>query len=257
MAEHQREPITLIDFTKNKEAHIVVSPYDTFEDVVIQARKIYSDLFKGEWDLVYLNKETKKPEKLDKETELLDLIQCEVDTFYWHHGRRIFRGGGTHKNTEPRTATRTRPSNWNAGRPGYQGGATKTKRKKATGTVQGKEYADIGKRFVAMLIDYFIVMLLMGIVKMGGWTLFIAWLYFALLESSDMQATIGKMLMKLRVADANGNRISFGQATGRFFGKWLSSLFMMLGFIMAFFTEKKQALHDVLANTVVLDDETG
>lgn len=79
-----------------------------------------------------------------------------------------------------------------------------------------------------------------------------AWLYFALMESSREQATIGKMAMGLKVTDLNGRPISFARATGRHFGKILSSLILFVGFIMAGFTERKQALHDILAGTLVV-----
>jgi uncharacterized RDD family membrane protein YckC len=83
-------------------------------------------------------------------------------------------------------------------------------------------------------------------------SLVVDWLYSSLLESSPWQATVGKKLVGIRVTDMNGNRIGFGQATGRHFGKILSSLICLIGFIMAAFTEKQQALHDMLAGTLVL-----
>ena len=78
------------------------------------------------------------------------------------------------------------------------------------------------------------------------------WLYFALMESSSKQGTLGKMAIGMKVTDLNGNRISFGKASGRFFGKILSGIILYIGFIMAGFTEKKQALHDMLAGTLVV-----
>jgi uncharacterized RDD family membrane protein YckC len=79
------------------------------------------------------------------------------------------------------------------------------------------------------------------------------WLYSALMESSSKQATLGKMAMSIIVTDANGNRISFGRATGRYFGKILSGMIFYIGFIMAAFTEKKQGLHDMIAGTLVVN----
>jgi len=38
------------------------------------------------------------------------------------------------------------------------------------------------------------------------------WLYFALLQSSAWQATVGQRLLGLQVADLTGNRLSFGRA---------------------------------------------
>src|SRR5205085_2767525 len=70
----------------------------------------------------------------------------------------------------------------------------------------------------------------------------IGWLYFALMESSARQATLGMMACSIRVTDMNGGRISFGRATGRYFGKFLSQLTLLIGYMMAGWTEKKQAL---------------
>ena len=78
------------------------------------------------------------------------------------------------------------------------------------------------------------------------------WLYEALLSSSSWQGTIGKKILRLKVVDEAGNRIGFGRATGRFFAKILSSMFMCIGFIMIGFTERKTGLHDMLAGTRVL-----
>jgi len=78
------------------------------------------------------------------------------------------------------------------------------------------------------------------------------WLYEALLTSSSWQGTIGKKILRLKVVDEAGNRIGFGRATGRFFAKILSSMFMCIGFIMIGFTERKTGLHDMLAGTRVL-----
>ena len=87
-----------------------------------------------------------------------------------------------------------------------------------------------------------------------GVSIFAKWLYFAYCESSEWQATPGKKVLNLRVTDLNGQRISFGRATGRYFAKWVSGLTMLIGYIMAGFTEKRQALHDMIAGTLVLHD---
>ncbi len=80
----------------------------------------------------------------------------------------------------------------------------------------------------------------------------VQWLYFALQESSRAQATVGKRLMSIQVTDRAGNRIGFGRATGRYFGKILSALILYIGFMMAGWTQRKQALHDMLADTLVV-----
>jgi uncharacterized RDD family membrane protein YckC len=82
--------------------------------------------------------------------------------------------------------------------------------------------------------------------------LVVGWLYFALQESSAAQATLGKRALGIKVTDANGRRIGFGRATGRFFGKILSGLVFAVGFMLAGWTERKQALHDFLAGTLVV-----
>jgi uncharacterized RDD family membrane protein YckC len=80
-----------------------------------------------------------------------------------------------------------------------------------------------------------------------------AWLYFALMESSVHQGTLGKMAIGLFVTDLQGNRVSFARASGRFFAKFLTGLIpLFIGYIMAGFTEKKQALHDMIAGCLVL-----
>ncbi len=78
------------------------------------------------------------------------------------------------------------------------------------------------------------------------------WIYFASMESSGWQATLGKKALGLKVTDLAGNRITFARASGRFFGKLLSGMILMIGFFMAGFTERKQALHDILAGCLVL-----
>ena len=83
----------------------------------------------------------------------------------------------------------------------------------------------------------------------------VGWLYYALMEASVNQATLGKIALGIKVTDLNGNRISFGKASGRFFGKIVSGMIFYIGFIMAGFTEKKQALHDIMASCLVVNTQ--
>jgi uncharacterized RDD family membrane protein YckC len=76
--------------------------------------------------------------------------------------------------------------------------------------------------------------------------------YFSLLESSRRQGTLGKMAVGLRVSDMEGRRLTLGRAAGRTLAKYLSCLTFGIGFIMCGFTNKKQALHDVIASCLVL-----
>lgn len=142
-------------------------------------------------------------------------------------------------------------------------------------------YAGFWRRFVAVLID--LIILVIGGAFIGGtvgtiiWFILDAsgidldmiqtvvivadiitnvlnWLYFTLLESSSKQATLGKMALGIVVTDLSGNRISFGRANGRYWGKIVSAIILLIGFIMAGFTQKKQALHDIMAGTLVVKE---
>ncbi len=87
----------------------------------------------------------------------------------------------------------------------------------------------------------------------AGAALLITWLYHAYFESSSWQATPGKRAVNLYVTDLNGQPISFLHATGRHFAKLITGLIpLLLGYIMAAFTERRQALHDMIAGTLVL-----
>ena len=86
-----------------------------------------------------------------------------------------------------------------------------------------------------------------------------SWLYWALMESSSWQATLGKKALGLYVTDLAGNRVSFGKASGRFWsGKglgmvpYIGPLYRLVDCILAGFTERKQALHDMIAGCLVL-----
>ncbi|MGB7727262.1 MAG: RDD family protein [Candidatus Acidiferrum sp.] len=152
-------------------------------------------------------------------------------------------------------------------------------------------YAGFWLRFVAFIIDGFIIGLALAIVTIplfflmggaaiitsfgqrlserpdpaaigalvslyvvfGGLWLLGQWLYFAYLESGEKQGTWGKQMLGLYVTDLAGNRISFGRASGRFFAKIITGLIPLgIGYIMAGITERKQALHDMIASCLVL-----
>lgn len=102
--------------------------------------------------------------------------------------------------------------------------------------IRGTDIATI--KIVAARFSYFL-----GIV--------LNWLYFTLLESSSKQATLGKMALGIIVTDLSGSQVSFGQANGRYWGKIVSTIILLVGFIMVGFTERKQALHDIMAGTLV------
>ena len=133
-------------------------------------------------------------------------------------------------------------------------------------------YAGFWRRFGAALIDGlilcfggliigFIVGFIYGLItktaagaEVLGYIVGIGinWLYYAIMESSSQQATVGKMAIGIKVTDIGGNRISFVRATGRYFAKIISTLILFIGYIMIAFTEKKQGLHDMIAGTLVI-----
>lgn len=136
-------------------------------------------------------------------------------------------------------------------------------------------YAGFWRRFVALLIDLmilwmaslgvmvtaFVVLPLTarnpGVSQTAVVVLYLLLLgglvtYFAGMESSSEQATLGKMALGIKVTDLYGRRISFGRAVGRTFGKYLSAGILYIGFLMVAFTGKKQGLHDMVAGTLVL-----
>jgi uncharacterized RDD family membrane protein YckC len=148
-----------------------------------------------------------------------------------------------------------------------------------------RDYAGFWKRFGAMIIDSILLtiissacavlagvvfgmgmmgaafgsgqsaaMAVMAAVGYYGFAMVLNWLYFTLMESSEKQATFGKLALGIIVTDVNGNRISFGKANVRYWSKLISSFILFIGYIMAAFTEKKQGLHDMIASTLVVDN---
>jgi uncharacterized RDD family membrane protein YckC len=120
------------------------------------------------------------------------------------------------------------------------------------------EYAGFWIRVGAYIIDALVLaipnfvlglMLPQGISTVAS--LILGVVYFGLMESSENQATVGKMAVGIKVGDENGDQISFGNAVGRHFAKILSALLLCIGFMMVGWDERNQGLHDKLANTFV------
>jgi len=145
--------------------------------------------------------------------------------------------------------------------------------------VAGVRYGGFWMRFVAAVIDGILVELVVlpvgavvgAMIGVAGYAvdmprigihmvtviigatvgLLASWIYEAAMESSSKQATLGKMALGLKVTDLEGRRISFARATGRHFSKIVSGCILLIGYIMAGFTQRKQALHDMIAGTLV------
>jgi len=153
-------------------------------------------------------------------------------------------------------------------------------------------YAGLGRRFIAFIVDIILIILIGSVVitffslvngvkyayfmatgvhystlteagsldaaigpafaALGMLIIVVPWLYFAGFESSRSQATPGKVLMHLIVTDLAGNKPTFARTTLRFFGKFISTLIIFIGFLMIAFTKKRQGLHDKIAGCLVL-----
>jgi len=129
-------------------------------------------------------------------------------------------------------------------------------------------FAGFWRRLLAYLIDGVLLFAVQGVLaaavllaapgdaravaNLTPVSVLISWAYFALLESSPTGATVGKIALNLYVTDAHGDPISFRRASARYWLKLFSSITLMIGWFMAAFTPQKQALHDVIAGTLVL-----
>ncbi|MFC7348304.1 RDD family protein [Chryseobacterium zhengzhouense] len=110
-------------------------------------------------------------------------------------------------------------------------------------------YANFGERFLARLLDVFIIIIPSAIVP-----LLPGWLYFSLMHCSDSQQTIGQKALNIKLLSTDGAKINFGQSTGRFFANILNVFTFFIGFLMFFFNRRNQCLHDSLASTLVVSE---
>lgn len=83
------------------------------------------------------------------------------------------------------------------------------------------------------------------------------WLYFAIMESSSSQGTFGKKIVGIKVTNLSGDPIGFGHATGRHFAAFITQFTILIGYLMAAFTSRKQTLHDMIASTLVVNSRYG
>jgi len=131
-------------------------------------------------------------------------------------------------------------------------------------------YAGFWWRVLAAILDWIVLTVIDGIVAfaagmeammhdsfsmrstIGIYTAAIGLLYFPLMESSRLRATLGKLACGLVVVDEDGRQLGFSRALGRNAGKAVSAAILMVGFMMAGWTHRKQALHDMMAGCLVL-----
>ena len=129
-------------------------------------------------------------------------------------------------------------------------------------------YGGFWQRLVASIVDGFLLNVVYAILgaftglrffseDLDDWlalgiAILIGWLYEAVMTSTERGATFGKMAVGLRVVDNQGNRLTFLHAAGRYLAKVVSVLTFNIGFLMAAFTDRKRALHDMVAGTLVV-----
>jgi uncharacterized RDD family membrane protein YckC len=139
-------------------------------------------------------------------------------------------------------------------------------------SLRGHPYAGFWRRLAAYLIDGLLVGAVQSSIAIVVHTIapddlraqvnvlpvsiLLAWAYFSLLESSPAQATVGKLALGIYVTDRHGDPIDFRRASIRYWAKVISTLVLMLGWLMAAFTPGKRALHDYVAGTLVLRRST-
>jgi uncharacterized RDD family membrane protein YckC len=120
-------------------------------------------------------------------------------------------------------------------------------------------------RFVALVVDSALMIILLGVMMIGAvgvsedlvapaywlWVL-ISFLYWPVLESTARRGTVGKMMLGLVVADIDGGKLPFLRSLLRNLAKIISAIPFYIGFLLAAFTARKQALHDLITKSVVL-----
>jgi uncharacterized RDD family membrane protein YckC len=123
--------------------------------------------------------------------------------------------------------------------------------------LQEVTFANFYQRIKAYFVDFPILFLIAKFIGIGIEAFmifsFLFIIYHAVMESSNIQGTLGKMVFKIKVTDINGNRLSFIRAALRAFGKIISMATLGIGFLPILFTKNRQALHDIIARTLVVN----
>jgi uncharacterized RDD family membrane protein YckC len=206
-----------------------------------------------------------RPNDLVWRAGLKDWVQAEAIKGLFPHPSAAMRGAQGVGPIAPVTPVLPTTNPYAAPTPGY------------AAVIQRIHYAGFWRRFAAVFIDGIIAGLIIGFFRvfigfllanqdptltevdidiidivLRLFDIVVGWLYYAIMESSPLQGTLGKLALSIKVTDLEGRRISFLRATGRHFAKFVSACILYIGFLMAGFTEKKQALHDMIAGTLVV-----
>lgn len=236
------EPVILIDQTnrQNKQAHLLIDAEQDFEYLLGAGQRLYPKLFQGQWNMSYLDPNTQEVKRLQADQTPADFIAQGIDTFFWNYQTSHQTQNRYRRSRSKRNRSKTNPfKSFYTDRP----------------RTNSMTYGSFRKRVVATLIDMVAITLLCKMIGFGL-AIFVPWLYYAILESSATKATIGKMAMNMQVVDKYGEKLDFKQASWRFFAKILTSFTFVFGYLLVLITPKKQALHDILSGSVVVDSNS-
>ena len=232
------ESIKIVDQSRNSEVDVLINPDQSFFELLASAKRIKTNLFEGEIELKYRNPSNNRWVKVGKSEPLEQYVNKGVFTFY------SYKPSPFHffKNQSKKNASIYSDRYFSA----------------------KSNYATVSKRLIALIIDFFIITIISGlavsVLKLPsiifGSYLVLGWLYFAIMESSRTRATLGKKMMGLYVTDQFGRQLTFGVASLRYFSKFISAMPAFIGFMIAWVTPKKQACHDLLAGTLVIDSQS-
>jgi uncharacterized RDD family membrane protein YckC len=120
--------------------------------------------------------------------------------------------------------------------------ASKAKELESSGFDPGNDAATVGL-FASIMAAILLIQIVFWVLQI---------LYHSFMESSKFQGSVGKLALGLKVTDLDGNKVEFGKALVRNLSKIVSSYIAFIGYLMAAFTDKKQALHDMIASTLVV-----
>lgn len=142
------------------------------------------------------------------------------------------------------------------------------RRGKIADAIQAVAFAGFWRRAVALVIDLIVITIVSSIwfaachstaktpegkeVLASVLAFMVSFFYYVRCESGEHQATWGKRALGLAVTDLRGKPISGWRATLRYLARIFSGLTLGIGYLMAGFTAKKQALHDIVAGCLVI-----
>ncbi len=235
------EPIKLVDRSEKRTADLVVHADRTLGDLLESGRMLYPKWFAGAWSMTYKDRETGTQVPINPEQHLETYLDKGIETFYWNV-----------KVAEPIKEQRGRREE-RATRAGRQ-----KKGRVGSGEIITAKPAALIDRALALLIDMLVLSFLTyffaGILRGKGLAIFLPFVYYALMESSSYQASIGKLMMGLKVVDMDGFALDLKQAMIRSIVKVVTLPFSMLIYLVPLFTRYRQGLHDLAAGTMIVEN---